>query len=152
MLDRGRLSASGSHSAARLSVLSISAFLHSSPRRRPAVFMFSFLSQRRKKAMHDSFKFFPLCVLFSPLIYCWTCSPNDPEAFHSVKEGKKDSELQWVDKKTHIRNRKEMLSNLHSEKWHMSHNCYLYDTLFVMNGAAQWVAARHKRLTKSLRV
>lgn len=35
--------------------------------------------------------FFPLCVLCSPLIYCWTCLQNDPGAFHSIKEENKDS-------------------------------------------------------------
>lgn len=64
---------------------------------------------------HKSFIqiFFHLCVLCLPLIYCWTCLQNDPGAFHSVKEEKKDSQwnVQWVC--THI---------LHRENCSMNHN------------------------------
>lgn len=50
------------------------------------------LSPWMKTAIHHSlrffFFFFHLCVLCSPLIYCWTCLQNGPGAFHSVKRGK----------------------------------------------------------------
>ena len=82
-------------SAACRSVLSISALLHSSSHRCPHVFLCSLssLSLSVDEDSHTSlteifFFFFHLCVLCSPLIYCWTCLQNGPGAFHSVKRGK----------------------------------------------------------------
>lgn len=85
--------------------VNLSAFLHSSTHRRPPVFTFSLFSlsvaEKKPNIIHSNF--FHLCVLCSPLIYCWTCLQNDPEAFHSVKEEKKNSSSEG---KKHIQKQK----------------------------------------------
>lgn len=111
-----------------------------------ASFVFSVfsLSPWLRTAIHHSLRFFHLCVLCSPLIYCWTCLQNGPGAFHSVK--KRKEKRAPVSEKSTFRNRENSSSiciwTLHSETRRMPQN-YLGDTLFVMHGAAQWLLLWH---------
>lgn len=102
------------------------------------------LSPWLRTAIHHSLRFFHLCVLCSPLIYCWTCLQNGPGAFHSVKKRKEKGAP--VSEKSTFRNRENSSSiciwTLHSETRRMAQN-YLGDTLFVMHGAAQWLLLWH---------
>ena len=73
------------------------------------------LSPWMKTAIHHSlrffFFFFHLCVLCSPLIYCWTCLQNGPGAFHSVKRGK--GKRAPVSEKKHIQKQRKQQFSMH---------------------------------------
>lgn len=108
-----------------------------------ASFVFSVfsLSPWLRTAIHHSLRFFHLCVLCSPLIYCWTCLQNGPGAFHSVKkEKRKESSSEW---EKHIQKQRKQQFNMHmnSAQWDPAYASELSRWHFVCDAWSSTVTA-----------
>lgn len=132
--ETGRLSISCSHSTLCVSELSIFTFHHSLPHCKPPVFLvtsFVFPSKATYYSFIHSF-LSPLCVLCSPLIYCWTCLQNDPGAFHSIKEENKDSSSKR--KSTFGKEKKKSVWCILLHQFHSQ---------FIVDSVEQWWVTSH---------